>query len=122
MNDGLRILLVFFSFLLIFIIFRLIYKNKIQISFSIFWLFSAALILLVGLFPNFISIFTNLIGFETTSNLIIGIILGILLFNTLTLMVIITEQNKRVVQLTQELSILKAKVSNSAKEVREKND
>ncbi len=122
MNDGLRILLVFFSFLLIFIIFRLIYKNKIQISFSIFWLFSAALILLVGLFPNFISIFTNLIGFETTSNLIIGIILGILLFNTLTLMVIITEQNKRVVQLTQELSILKAKVSNSTKEVREKND
>lgn len=122
MNDGLRILLVFFSFLLIFIIFRLIYKNKIQISFSIFWLFSAALILLVGLFPNFISIFTNLIGFETTSNLIIGIILGILLFNTLTLMVIITEQNKRIVQLTQELSILKAKVNNSTKEVREKND
>ena len=37
-------------------------------------------------------------------------------------MVIITEQNKRVVQLTQELSILKAKVSNSTKEVREKND
>lgn len=122
MNDGLRILLVFFSFLLIFIIFRLIYKNKIQISFSIFWLFSATLILLVGLFPDFISIFTNLVGFETTSNLIIGIILGILLFNTLTLTVIITEQNKRVVQLTQELSILKAKINNNTKGVREKND
>ena len=60
--------------------------------------------------------------FMNNSNLIIGIILGILLFNTLTLTVIITEQNKRVVQLTQELSILKAKINNNTKGVREKND
>ncbi len=107
MSFSLRLFLIIFSLILAFIIFHLIYKKKIQISFSIFWLFSALLILLVGLFPDFINIFTRIIGFETTSNLVIGIILGILLFNTLLLTIILTEQNRKITLLIQEVSILK---------------
>lgn len=110
MSFSLRIFLIIFSLILTFVIFHLIYRKKIQISFSIFWLFSALLILLVGAFPNFINIFTHLIGFETTSNLVIGIILGILLFNTLLLTIILTEQNNRITLLIQEVSILKNKL------------
>lgn len=107
MSNNLRLLLVIFSIILMIIVFRLIYKKKIQISFSLFWLLSAIVILIVGAFPNFINIFTRLIGFETTSNFTIGIILGLLLFNTLILTIIVTEQNKKITLLIQEISILK---------------
>ncbi|MCI9279904.1 MAG: DUF2304 domain-containing protein [Bacilli bacterium] len=107
MNIHLRILLVVFSILLTIIIFKLISKNKLPIKYSLFWLFSALVIFLVSLFPNFINIFTKLIGFETTSNFIIGIILGLLLIITLLLTIIIADQKRRLKLLVQEVSILK---------------
>lgn len=107
MNLNLRILLIVFSIVLVLIIFKLISKNKLPIKYSLFWLTSSALIFLVGLIPNFIGYFTSLIGFETTSNLVIGIILGIILIITLLLTIIIAEQKRRIKLLIQEISIIK---------------
>lgn len=110
MSLNLRIFLVIFSICLMLIILALISKRKLPIKYSLFWFFSSLLILLVGLFPNFIEIFTSLIGFQTTSNLVIGIILGIVLFITLLLTLIISEQKQRIKLLIQEVSLLKEKV------------
>ncbi len=110
MNLNLRIFLVIFSLILMVIILALISKRKLQIKYSLFWFFSSLLILLVGVFPNFIEIFTSLIGFQTTSNLVIGIILGIVLFITLLLTLIISEQKQRIKLLVQEVSLLKEKI------------
>lgn len=109
MNNSLRILLIIFSIGLMLLIFRLIHKKKLQISFSLFWIASAIIILLVGAIPDFINIFTKLIGFETTSNLVVGIILVILLLNTLLLTININSQQKKITLLIQEISILKNK-------------
>ncbi len=110
MANNLRILLIIFSILFFCIVLRLISKKKIQINNSLFWLFSAVLIFLVALFPNFISFFTKLIGFETTSNFVIGIILTLLLLDTLLLTIYLAEQNKKIVLLIQEVSMLKQNV------------
>lgn len=107
MNSNLRILLVVLSIVLTLIILRLISKNKLPIKYSLFWLFSAFIIFLVGAFPNFVGMFTGLIGFETTSNLVIGIMIGILLLITLLLTIIISEQKRKITLLVQEVSMLK---------------
>lgn len=112
MHNNLRVLLVIFSIILIILILKLISKNKIPIKYSLFWLVAALIIFLVGAFPNFISIFTRLIGFETTSNLVVGIILGILLCLTLLLTIIISDQKRRIKLLIQEVSILKSQFDN----------
>jgi len=110
MSINLRVLLVLFSVFLFIVIFRLISKNKLPIKYSLFWLISAFVIFLVGLVPNFIVFFTSLVGFQTTSNLVIGIILGIVLIITLLLTLIISEQKRKSILLIQEISILKAKM------------
>lgn len=111
MANNLRILLVLFSIGLFAITFTLIYRKKIPINISLFWLLSALIIMILGIFPNFINFFTKIVGFETTSNFIIGIILTILLLNTLLLTIVINEQNKKITLLIQEVSILKEKGS-----------
>lgn len=110
MPDNLRILLVLFSLLLFWIILKLLSKNKVPVRYSLLWIMSSILIFVVGAFPNFVGIFTGLIGFQTTSNFVIGIILVLLLTITLILTVIISTQNRKIKSLIQEVSMLKSKV------------
>lgn len=110
MSIHLRIFLIIFALLLTLLVFKFINSRKLPIKYSLFWLFAAILILLVGLIPDFINVFTSFIGFQTTSNLVIGIILVIVLFITLLLTLIISEQKQRIVLLMQEVSLLKYEV------------
>lgn len=110
MDNNLRILLVIFAIFLIFAILNFVSKNKIPIKYSLFWIVAAIIILLVGAVPDFINIFTKLIGFQTTSNLVVGIILTLLLIITLILTIIIADQKKKIKLLIQEVSILKKEV------------
>ena len=107
MSDNLRVLLVVFSIILFFITLNFISKNKIPIRYSLCWIFSSLLLFFVGLFPSFIYVITKLIGFETISNMVIGIILILLLFITLVLTIIISGQQRKINLLIQEISILK---------------
>ncbi len=108
MSNYLRITLVIVGLLLSIANLILISKKKMPIKYSLFWFFAALTIFLVGAFPNFIGIFTKLIGFETTASLVIGIIVGILLLITLLLTVIIAEQKRKITLLIQEVSLLKS--------------
>lgn len=110
MPDNLRILLVLFSILLFWIMLKLLSKNKVPVRYSLLWIMSSILIFVVGAFPDFVGIFTGLIGFQTTSNFVIGIILVLLLIITLILTVIISTQNRKIKMLIQEVSMLKSKV------------
>jgi len=109
MSDNLRILLFILGFILTIIILRLVSKNKLPIKYSLFWLISSVIIMLVGIVPDFVAIFTKLMGFETTSNLVIGIIISLLLGITLLLTIIISEQKRKITLLIQEVAILKNK-------------
>lgn len=109
MSINLRILLIVSSLLLFFIVCKLISKRKLPIKYSLFWFFSSFILFVVGLVPKFVGIFTGLIGFETTSNMVIGILIGVLFMLTLLLTIIISNQKKQIVLLIQEISILKDK-------------
>ena len=107
MNNNLRLCLIFIGVALLLIVLILVAKKKLPIKYSIFWFLASLAIFLVGAFPEFIGIFTKIMGFETTSSLVIGIIVGILLIITLLLTVIIAEQKRKITLLIQEVSILK---------------
>lgn len=111
MSNVLIICLIIFSIVWFFIIFRLLKKGKISVKYSLTWFLMALLILLVGLFPKFMEFIANLFGFTTISNLVIGIILTLLMFITLVLTMIVTNQRTQIKNLTQEISILKKEVN-----------
>ncbi|MBO6195676.1 MAG: DUF2304 domain-containing protein [Bacilli bacterium] len=107
MSKSLVISLVVFSIIWIIIILRLVRNGKLSIKYSMIWLFMSLIIFVVGIFPKLMELISDFFGFLTISNLVIGIILTLLLFITLVLTMIVTNQKSQINNLIQEVSMLK---------------
>lgn len=107
MSKTLVISLVVFSVLWIIVILNLVRNSKISIKYSMVWIFMSLIILLVGIFPKFMSFVADKVGFLTVSNLVTAILLTLLLIITLVLTMIVTNQRTLITKLIQEISLLK---------------
>lgn len=107
---SLRVTLLIFSLILIVSVTATLKKGRIPIKYSLLWYFSAVVILVVALFPFIIEFFANILGFVTISNLVIGILIAILLFLTMSLTIITSGQKRKITLLIQEVSLLKEKL------------
>ena len=108
MSYTLRLGLIIVSLLLLIIVLVILKRGRMPVKYSLIWIFSSLLILLVGLVPNLFKWISNLFGFVTMSNLIIGIF--ILLMITISLTVITSGQKRKTTLLIQEVSMLKTKM------------
>lgn len=104
---NLKVALIIVALFLIAIVSLYLSKSKISVKYSLFWYVGSFVILLVGLFPEFVNFFTKLIGFETTSNFVIGILILLLFILALLLTIIVSYQRKQITLLIQEISLLK---------------
>lgn len=107
MSLELIIALIFFSIFLFVITTIILLKNLIPAKYSLLWYFISVIIFCVALFSSPLEAFANFVGFETLSNMIIGIILCLLIFLTMALTIIVSSQRKKITLLIQELSLLK---------------
>lgn len=103
----LRILLIITSAMLFIATVYFIRKKSMSIKYSLCWIASSILLLLVGAIPAQIGALTRLIGFETTSNFVIGLLLVMLFLVSFILMIIVSKQKKTIILLIQEISMLK---------------
>ncbi|MDE5776818.1 MAG: DUF2304 domain-containing protein [Treponemataceae bacterium] len=106
----LRILLIITSALFFIMTVYFIRKKRLSIKYSLCWIAASALLLLVGAIPAQIGAVTRLIGFETTSNFVIGLLLIMLFLISFILMLIVSKQKKTITLLIQEISILEKTV------------
>lgn len=107
MSIKLRIALLIFSLIWIFIILGLIRKNKLPIKYSLVWFIAILVLLLISVVPFILEFVAKLFGFITMSNLVVGIMITLLLGITLILTMIIFHQKKQITMLIQEVSIIK---------------
>ena len=85
MSLGTIITVVATGLLLLFIILFLLKRGRIPVKFALLWIFISVILLLVGLFPEIISSVAGLFGFKTMSNMLIGILISMLIFITISL-------------------------------------
>lgn len=104
-----RIILLLFSIVLMVTTIVVLKKGRMPIKYSLLWFFSALIVFILAVFPQIIEWIAWLFGFQTLSNLISAIMIGILLFLTMALTIIIAGQNKKINLLIQEISMLKSK-------------
>ena len=82
-------------------------KNKISIKYSIVWYLSLFVLTVFTIFPVILGYVTRLIGIQLSSNFIFAFMIGVLFFITLSLTIIVSEQQEKIKMLIQEVSILK---------------
>ena len=112
MSTQLKVALIVFAIICCIVIAKHntnIRKEKISVRYSLFWLFSTFVILLVGLFPDIILYFNNFLGFEVMSNFVIGLLISLLLLITFILTIIVTKQKNQIKILIQEISLLESR-------------
>lgn len=107
MSNSLIIVLILFSLALFIMTTVILRKGRIPIKYALVWYFSSVSLFLVALFPFILEALATFLGFKTVSNLVVGIIISLLLFITMSLTIIVSGQKKKITLLIQEVSILK---------------
>ena len=115
MSVSLRILLFIFSIVLALVTTVVVKRGRMPIKYSLLWYFSSLIVLILSVFPFIIEWVAKLFGFVTLSNLVTSIMIGILLFLTMSLTIITAGQKMKITLLIQEVSILKEKVNENGK-------
>ena len=101
---------IIFAIIFALFILNLVRKNRLDEKYAILWIIFSSVILIVSIFPKLINIIAQLFGVFYPPSLLflVGeIIIGAYIVH---ITVTITKQNKMIVKLTQEVSILKEKI------------
>ena len=99
-----------FSTVMISLVIYLVHRNLFTIKYSLIWIFVMVAFLMSALIPNFLGNIRILLGFELLSNMFFAILIGMLMIFTLSLTVIVSRQKESIRLLTQEVSIIKARL------------
>lgn len=100
-----------FSIIFIMIIIKLVHDKKIDEKYSILWIFTGIIVLVLSIFPNIIVFFSEMVNVYYPPSLMF--LLSIIILGTclIHISVVITKQNKMIVRLNQEIAILKEKIN-----------
>lgn len=112
MSLVLKIALIVVSLIMLISTIMMVKKDRIPIRYSLIWFLSSFVLLIVALFPEFFSKITSIIGFQVSSNLVVGIFIVLLLIITRMLTKVVSEQSKKITLLVQEVSMLKKEKEN----------
>ena len=115
MSTSLKIASILFSVFIIFFILMMLRKRKMTIKYSLIWLLLFTLLLIAALIPNFLVWITHLLGFRSSSNMVISSIIAVLVVISIVLTVIVSTQDRKIRLLIQEISILKGKAKSDEK-------
>ena len=107
MSINLMLCASLFSIFVVILIIHLVANEKINIKYSLVWIFMFLLFILCMLIPGLLDIITNFFGFKTASTMILSLLIAVLVIINITNTVINSNQDKKIRLLIQEISILK---------------
>ena len=91
-------------------------RNRLSMKYAFLWIVLSAVLLVLALIPGFLDKLAHALGFEVTSNMIFFIAIFVLMIIALSLTMIVSEQSKKIVCLSQEVSILKKELKEVGEE------
>ena len=119
MSLSLKIVLVIIVITYIFFVLRAVKKKKMRLSYLIIWMVIGIVLLVSVILPNFVENVSKLIGFEMPINMIFSVAIFVIIYLIFDLISVISKQEKKIVLLIQEISILKEnlkKIENDKKD------
>lgn len=107
MTLELKITALTFLILISLFILYLVKKGKISTKYSFVWFVPSFILLIFILVPMLLTKVTKLLGFQTASNMIFALLIGLIIVIIIALTVIVSIQKEQIRNLIQEVSLLK---------------
>lgn len=105
MSTTLRALLIFAAIVTVIWILRQIRKFKVKMEDAIFWVFFAAVLLILAVFPEVSFKLSSLLGFMSPSNLVFIVVIFLLVEKIFTLSIIVSQLEDKVSVLSAEVAL-----------------
>ena len=105
MSVTLRILLLLAAAATVIWILYKIRRLKVKMEDTIFWIFFAGILCILGLFPEIVYKFTNLIGIMSPANFIFLVMIIILFEKVFTLSIIVSQLEEKITVLSAEVAL-----------------
>ncbi len=121
MSINLTIAVALIFIIMMIVIIKNVKNKKLQLSYSIFWIVTGLILIIVLLIPGCLANITKFLGFEITSNMIFFITIAMAFYLILELMTTLSKESKRNVNLVQEISMLKKRVDELEKNMEKDN-
>ncbi len=110
MSIALRVSLVLGILVYLIMIVVLLRKKSLNLKYSLLWLFMAAVLLILVLFPQLVSFIAHLIGIVSPINAIFLAFIFFILLLLISLTSIVSKQQRKIKTLIQHLAILQKQV------------
>jgi len=109
-NIVLQIVFIIGIFCFLGIIVLFLKRNALSLKYSLLWLLSTFLMLIISIFPNISVYIAMLLGFELPSNAIFSLLLGFTILILLSLTSIVSRQNEKIKTLVQVNALLEKRI------------
>lgn len=109
MDKFFQAILLISSLLFTFYVTKMIRKEKLQLNYSIIWLFLGISFILLSLFPQILYSISNLLNIKEPVNALFLIIVFFLILILFSFTVIISKMKKQILSLSQEVGMLEEK-------------
>ncbi len=111
MSTNLIVVSGIFSVIVILFILYSIKKENVNIKYSLVWLLLFVLLLICLFVPGFLSYITKILGFQTSSNMVLSLLIAVLVMINIVNTIINSHQDKKIRLLIQEISMLKSNIN-----------
>ena len=110
MNLTLRIFFGFVDLIFLVVILNMLKKKKLNLKYTLTWLFAAFALLVVDCFPEIIEGIMNLVGVASPVSMVFVLEALFVLVILLSLTAIVSHLTERVYRLTQTIAIMEKKI------------
>lgn len=121
MSLNLRVFLVIGVLVYLLIIIHLLRKKDLNLKYSLIWLFSGIVMLIVSLFPEIIYKLSNILGIYDVTNTVFMVEGVFVLFILLSITSIVSHLNEKNRKLVQKIGLLEKRITDLEKR-KENND
>jgi hypothetical protein len=110
MSNNLTIFLLLVTLIFLVVVYNYVVKRKLLLKYALLWIMFSIMLLISITFPIILVKVSDFIGVEVTSNMVFLVGFLVLLFINFMLTSIVSYQKAGIVNLAQEVSILKKRV------------
>lgn len=94
------------------VVLALLKRNRLQLRYTLLWMFCTFLLLLLALFPQIMTQIGNFVGIQTTMNTLYFFLIGFLIILNLSLTSIVSIQKKEIKTLDQNIALNERRIRN----------
>lgn len=89
---------------------HLLKKKSLNLKYTLLWIFSGFLMLMLAVFPQFLNWFTNLVGIYEPTNALFAIIFFCVIIILMSLTSIVSKMNEKIKRIIQTIALVEKRI------------